>query len=51
VDDLLLRELRIPDSLVRGVLETLDRPRIHHLSGRAFFRRETLGEASQRQKN
>ena len=51
VDDLLLRELRIPDSPVQGVLETLDRPRIHHLSGRAFFRRETLGEASRRQEN
>ena len=24
------------------VLETLDHPRIHHLSGRAFFRAETL---------
>ena len=46
VDDLLLRELRIPDLSSDDDLETLDRPRIHHLSGRAFFRRETLGEPS-----
>lgn len=46
VDDLLLRELRIPDLSSGDALETLDRPRIHHLSGRAFFRRETLGEPS-----
>ncbi len=46
VDDLLLRELRIPDSPDGDDLETLDRPRIHHLSGRAFFRGETLGEPS-----
>ena len=49
VDDLLLRELRIPETPDGDTLETLDRPRIHHLSGRAFFRRETLGEPSTRQ--
>ena len=46
VDDLLLRELPIPDAPDGERLETLDRPRIHHLSGRAFFRRQTLGEPS-----
>ena len=46
VEDLLLRELRIPQTPDEGGIETLDRPRIHHLSGRAFFRRETLGEPS-----
>ncbi len=42
-DDVLLRELRIAEPREAG-FETLDRPRIHHMSGRAFFRRETLGE-------
>lgn len=48
VDDLVLRELRIDHGGGVGWLETLDRPRIHHLSGRAFFRRETLGEPAMR---
>ncbi len=48
VDDLLLRELPIPEKQDGHGLETLDRPRIHHLSGRAFFRRETLGDPSPR---
>ncbi len=51
VDDLRLRELRIETGGGAGRLETLDRPRIHHLSGRAFFRRETLGEPTMRQEN
>jgi spermidine synthase len=42
-DDLLSREIFVPTSPA-GALETLDRPRIHHLSGRAFFRGDTLGE-------
>jgi spermidine synthase len=47
-EDLRLRELRIPETGSNDPLETLDRPRIHHLSGRAFFRRETLGDPAPR---
>ena len=48
LEDLLRRELRIPETSQDERLETLDRPRIHHLSGRAFFRGETLGDPSSR---
>jgi len=44
IDELRQREIFIPALTGDGVLETLDRPRIHHLSGRAFFRGETLGK-------
>ena len=43
-DDLLSRMIPLPHVAAAGPMETLDRPRIHHQSGIAVFRGDTLDD-------